>query len=380
LLGFGVGIFFSFYLGTIIRKPLNRLAQQSSAIASGDLTVQITQETTEEIGQMASSFAAMKTNLQQTLSQFTEATAAVASASAEISASTEQMAAGTQEQGQQATDVSSSVEQMSKTIHENSRNATRTVETANSAKQAAVHGGQVVQESITGMKRIASVVNKSAETVRALGQSSNQIGEIISVIDDIADQTNLLALNAAIEAARAGEQGRGFAVVADEVRKLAERTTKATKEITEMIKKIQHDTGDAVSSMEQGTREVEQGIKLADAAGSSLQTIVEISQKVTDMISQIAVASEQQAGASEEISKSVEGISNVAQETASGIQQIARTAEDLNRLTENLQQLIDRFKLTEERKGIQKPKATTRGPQSRVVVRENGHLVGHQSA
>ena len=189
------------------------------------------------------------------------------------------------------------------------------------------------------------MVNKSAETVKELGKSSDQIGEIIGVIDDIADQTNLLALNAAIEAARAGEQGRGFAVVADEVRKLAERTTKATKEIAGMIKKIQADTTGAVQSMEEGTQEVERGIELADKAGMSLKEIVGVSQKVTDMVTQIAAASEEQSSASEQISKNVEGISKVTGETAQGTQQIARAAEDLNRLTENLQKLIGQFKL-----------------------------------
>jgi methyl-accepting chemotaxis protein len=198
------------------------------------------------------------------------------------------------------------------------------------------------------MKRIADVVNRSAGTVRELGRSSDQIGEIISVIDDIADQTNLLALNAAIEAARASDQGRGFAVVADEVRKLAERTTKATKEIAEMIRKIQSDTAGALSSMDEGTTEVRNGIAFANKAGESLKEIVGVSQKVTDMVAQIAAASEEQSTASEEISRNVEAISKVSGETAQGTQQIARAAEDLNRLTENLQQLVARFTLARE--------------------------------
>jgi len=189
-------------------------------------------------------------------------------------------------------------------------------------------------------------------------------------------------LNAAIEAARAGEQGRGFAVVADEVRKLAERTTKATKEIADMIKKIQSETIGAVSSMEEGTKEVDSGIKLADKAGSSLNEIVTTSQKVMDMVTQIAAASEEQSSASEQISKNVEAISSVTSESAQGTQQIARAAEDLNRLTENLQQLVGKFNLstdgTQRTHSKQYKAPTIRAEhKSKIAVKENGSLV-HQ--
>jgi len=229
-----------------------------------------------------------------------------------------------------------------------------------------------VEETVAGMRKIAVVVGKSAETVKELGKSSDQIGEIVTVIDDIADQTNLLALNAAIEAARAGEQGRGFAVVADEVRKLAERTTKATKEIAGMIKKIQADTAGAVSSMQEGTRQVDQGIAMADKAGNSLKEIVQVSQKVTDMVMQIAAASEQQSSASEQISQNVEAISTVTGQTASSTQQIARAAEDLNSLTDNLQQLVGHFRLSAAGQGV-----AAKEEKSTVAVRANGKLVRH---
>jgi len=195
------------------------------------------------------------------------------------------------------------------------------------------------------MNTIADVVRKSAETVKELGQSSDQIGEIAQVIDDIADQTNLLALNAAIEAARAGEQGRGFAVVADEVRKLAERTTKATKEIAEMIKKIQKDTSGAVASMNRGEEEVEKGKQSALKAGDSLKEIIKGAESVVDLVNQVAAASEEQSSTAEEISKNIESINNVTNESAGGIQQIAHASEDLNRLTLNLQDLISNFKI-----------------------------------
>jgi methyl-accepting chemotaxis protein len=331
-------------LDSVIR-PIEEGAKTLSKMAEGDLTARVTGSYHGDHRRIVESINAVAESLMRALRDVSEAVGATASASSQISSSTEEMAAGAQEQTSQTTEVAGAVEEMTKTILENSRNAGTAADTAKRAKQSAEQGGRVVEESISGMKRIAEVVNRSAETVMELGKSSDQIGEIISVIDDIADQTNLLALNAAIEAARAGEQGRGFAVVADEVRKLAERTTKATKEIAGMIRKIQSDTAGAVSSMEEGTQEVKDGIEHANRAGASLREIVDVSQKVTDMVSQIAAASEEQSSASEEISRNVEAISKVSGETALGTQQIARAAEDLNRLTENLQQLISRFTL-----------------------------------
>jgi methyl-accepting chemotaxis protein len=328
--------------------PVQEGAKVLAKMSEGDLTVRVEGEYKGDHQLLKNSINTVGRSLNKALLEVTQAVEATASASSQISSSTEEMAAGSQEQSSQAGEVASAVEEMTKTIMENSKNAHDAVSTAKNAKRAAEQGGKVVEETVGGMKRIAGVVMRSATTVNELGRSSEQIGEIIEVIDDIADQTNLLALNAAIEAARAGEQGRGFAVVADEVRKLAERTTKATKEIAGMIKKIQSDTSGAVISMEEGTREVNNGISLADKAGASLQEIVTISQRVTDMITQIASASEQQSSTSEQISKNVEAISTVAAETASGTQQVARAAEDLNRLTENLQLLIGKFTISVE--------------------------------
>ncbi len=356
--------------------PVQEGAKVLEKMSAGDLTVRVTGEYRGDYQVLKNSINTVGESLDKALQDVTHAVQATASASSEISSSTEQMAAGAQEQTSQASEVAGAVEEMTKTIMENSKNANQTADTAKQAKHSAEQGGKVVQETVTGMKRIAEVVKKSAETVQELGKSSNQIGEIIGVIDDIADQTNLLALNAAIEAARAGEQGRGFAVVADEVRKLAERTTKATKEIASMIKKIQSDTTGAVASMEEGTKEVDNGIKLADKAGSSLNEIVGVSQKVTDMVTQIAAASEQQSSASEQISKNVEAISTVTSQTASSTQQIARAAEDLNRLTENLQQLIANFKLSAEGTGYQGQRSQFKKEEkATIAVKANGSLV-----
>jgi methyl-accepting chemotaxis protein len=329
-------------------KPVEEGAEALTRMASGDLTVRVQGVYQADHRKIVESINTVADSLEGALRDVSEAVSASASASSQISSSTEEMAAGAQEQTSQAGEVASAVEEMTKTILENSRNAAVAAETAKEARQNAERGMAVVAETVDGMKRIAEVVQLSAGTVRELGKSSDQIGEIISVIDDIADQTNLLALNAAIEAARAGEQGRGFAVVADEVRKLAERTTKATKEIAGMIKKIQADTSGAVASMEQGTGEVEKGKELATRAGSSLKEIVEVSKKVTDMVTQIAVASEEQSSASEQISKNVEAISKVTGETAQGTQQIARAAEDLNKMSDNLQRMVGRFMLSRD--------------------------------
>ncbi|HTY35521.1 MAG TPA: methyl-accepting chemotaxis protein [Bacteroidota bacterium] len=374
-LGIALSVALGLFMARLIGNPVRVLAGQAEIIATGDLTVEVTEGSRDEIGQLSNAFRKMVTSLRDTIGRVGEASSAVASASNQISSSTEEMAAGAQEQTSQAGEVASAVEEMTKTIVENSRNAGNTADTAKHARLAAEQGGKVVEETVAGMNRISDVVNQSAETVKALGKSSDQIGEIIGVIDDIADQTNLLALNAAIEAARAGEQGRGFAVVADEVRKLAERTTKATKEIASMIKKIQEETVGAVNAMEEGTKEVEKGRALADKAGQSLKEIVDVSQKVTDMVSQIAAASEQQSSASEQISKNVEAISTVTAQTANGTQQIASAAEDLNRLTDTLAHLISGFKLSADATETHARPKAPHIARSKTAVKSNGSLV-----
>jgi methyl-accepting chemotaxis protein len=286
------------------------------------------------------------------------------------------MAAGSQEQTTQSEEIARAVEQMAKSIAVNSESAGEAAHTAEKAKGAAEQGGKVVLDTVSGMKQIANVVRESAGTIQNLGKSSDQIGEIIGVIEHIADQTNLLALNAAIEAARAGEQGRGFAVVADEVRKLAEQTTKATKQIAGMIQQIQSDSHGAVRTMANATKQVDEGIVLADHAGASLQEIVEISNKVTHMVTQIAVANEEQSSTSEQISKNMEAIASVTQQTSSGTQQIARAAEDLNRLTETLQSLVNQFKLNAQNENG----ALSQTPQKSLEAKMRSQYSGKENA
>jgi len=363
----------------ITRLLVKDIKSLNTIIDNADLNSQLKTNRQDEMGQLQNSFDRFVTSIRETLLQVSESAAAVASASAEISSGTEQMAAGAQEQTSQTEEVASAVGQMTKTIVENSRSAAQASETATKARGAAEQGGRVVEETVEGIKTIASVVRQSAAAIQDLGKSSNQIGEIIGVIDDIADQTNLLALNAAIEAARAGEHGRGFAVVADEVRKLAEQTTKATKEIAEMIKKIQVDTKGAVQSMEDARKQADDGIVLADRAGVSLREIVHTSQQLTAMVEQIAAASEEQSNAGEQISKNVEAIATVTQQTASGTQQIARAAEDLNRLTETLERLVAQFRLTsgEASRATHAPLQPTREAKvrSKYAVKANGSLL-----
>jgi methyl-accepting chemotaxis protein len=348
----GLGVVLTGYsIARWLSQPMREFAMQSESVARGDLryahTPSLDKKMTsaDELGQLTRAFDTMITYLRSIIRKVDEATAAVASASAEISASSDEMAAGAKEQNSQASYVAKAVEDMTATINTNSRSATNATQIAERAREAATQGGKVVTATVEGMERISAVVRKSAKTVTDLGISSDQIGEIINVIDDIADQTNLLALNAAIEAARAGEQGRGFAVVADEVRKLAERTTKATREISQMIQNIQTETRDAVAAMREGTAEVDAGIEQASAAGESLRQIVSISQEVTDTITAIANGSLQQAQASENILRNVESITSVTERTAMMTTQVAATTEDLTRLTTVLQDLVSQFQL-----------------------------------
>ena len=323
-----------------LRESMFRLSE-----GEGDLTFRLDATSGDEIGQTAAAFNSFMGQLYHIVSQIKKATDQAAAAAVELSATAEQMESGSVNQSQQSVQAASAIEEMSASVVEVARNVGEIAKFSKDANETADKGGKVVEATVQGMQKIATSVKSAATVIETLGTSSKQIGEIVSVIDNIAEQTNLLALNAAIEAARASEQGRGFAVVADEVRKLAERTTKATAEISSTIKTIQTDIHKAVATMNEGTTEVEAGVKLANEAGQALRQVVEGSQKVTDMIMQIATAAEQQSSVSSEISGNVEKISNLSQENKAAASQTASAADDLLNLATGLQQMVSRFKV-----------------------------------
>lgn len=340
-----ITIFISIIVDKKVNKPLNEILASSEFIAAGDLTKKIDIKTNDEISRLGEAYNSMIANIDRTLSEVSRAMNEVANSTIKIASSTEEMASGTEEQTAQTADVATAMDEISHTITENARNAAILADTVRESKNAADQGGEAVRNTITSVRNIGSSVQNFTSSVLSLGTSSGQIGEIITVINDIADQTNLLALNAAIEAARAGEHGRGFSVVADEVRKLAERTVNATKEIETMIKRIQEDSASAVSNIEQGIVAVESGIEQAEQAGIMLDGIVEISSAVVDVVGQLASTSEQQSTTGEEIARNLQAISTVTHQTSSGIQEMARTTENLTHLSKRVQELLSKFKI-----------------------------------
>ncbi|MDA3859847.1 MAG: methyl-accepting chemotaxis protein [Melioribacteraceae bacterium] len=325
-----------------IMKAMEKLAQ-------GDLSVQIKSEKKDDtIAKLYNAFNETTNNMKQMILQVTDAVEATASASTQISSSAEEMASGAQEQSSQTAEVAAAMEEMSRTIVETATNATNSAEASMEVSKKANEGEEKLKATSEGMQRIVNSVDTVGGNIASLAKETEQIGEIAQVIDDIADQTNLLALNAAIEAARAGEHGRGFAVVADEVRKLAEGTTKATKEIADKIKAIQEVASVASTSMEGAGTAVNNGMELNQEVGGVLTNILSSVENVSQQITQVAAASEEQSATAEQVSTNVEAINNVANESAAGVQQIASASGDLNRLTENLQNLVNQFQITND--------------------------------
>jgi methyl-accepting chemotaxis protein len=345
--GLGAGVLMAFFISTSIRRPLREVIDLVSDIAQGegDLTRRLNFSRKDEVGEMAKSFDMFVGKIHGVVKQVADSCHSVSAAATQIAASAEEMASGMSKQQSQTAQVSAAVEEMSATVSDVAKKSEQAALAAAESKEDADTGGKVVENTVLEMKGISSVVSESARSVNDLGKQSEQIGQIIAVINDIADQTNLLALNAAIEAARAGEHGRGFAVVADEVRKLAERTTKATEEVATSIRQIQDGTSKSVKQIESSSQSVHKGVELANSAGESLRRIQDGSMRVGEMVSQIAAAATEQAAASEEIARNVTQIAAVTRESTEGANQAAQAATTLSREAESLRALVTQFKL-----------------------------------
>ena len=342
-----LSILLAWVVSRTITGPIKAVVDTIKDIAQGegDLTRRLPILGKNEIGELSEWFNTFVGKLHGIINQVSGSSLQLASSSLELQLTSKQMAESIAQLSSQSTSLATAGEEMSATSGDIANNCHHAATNAGGATQKANQGAAVVGQSITVMSSIAERVQNAASTVGALGVRSEQIGAIIGTIEDIADQTNLLALNAAIEAARAGEQGRGFAVVADEVRALAERTTRATKEIGEMIKAIQKETKEAVTSMEQSVTQVEQGTSHVADSGRSLQEILDIINSVTEQISQIATAAEEQTATTREISSNVMNLNDLAQQSNRSLRETAVAANDVSRQAEELKQLVGQFRL-----------------------------------
>jgi methyl-accepting chemotaxis protein len=336
----------SFLVNRIILAPIKGTVAVIESMAGGDLTKRIDVKSSDEIGSMAVHMNEFIDSLQNTIRSFSNNAIDLATASAELSNTSGQMAQGAEQVASQSAAVATAGEEMTATSRDISQNCQMAADSSVAAMAAAKSGSAVVGQTVAVMGKIAERVQLTAKTIEGLGTRSDQIGAIIGTIEDIADQTNLLALNAAIEAARAGEQGRGFAVVADEVRALAERTTRATREIGDMIKSIQTETRSAVGEMEAGVREVQQGTGEASRSGDAIRQILDQIEAVNMQVNQIATAAEEQTATTSEIAGNMHQITDVVQQTSRGAQESSAAAHRLSALAAELQQTVSRFRIS----------------------------------
>ncbi|MFC0188648.1 methyl-accepting chemotaxis protein [Fictibacillus aquaticus] len=370
LLGIGVAL----YISNLISKPLLQISQSALAISEGDLTGDvITVKNRDEIGSLADSFNLMKQNLIQLLSQIKNSSELVAASSEELLASAEQNSQATQMIAGSIQEVASgsdtqvkSVDQSAVVINEMSAgvqqiaSSAQTVSlTSNESLTLAKEGNQSMEEMAKQMETINQSIQQAGQAIKSLGKRSLEIDQIVEVITGISSQTNLLALNAAIEAARAGEHGRGFAVVADEVRKLAEQSASSAQQISQLISSIQLDTNEAVQSMELGNKELSLGIKLAEFSGESFRKILSSIETVSQQVHEISSSSEQIAAGTEQVVKSIDHVSQLALTSSSGAQnvsaateeqlasmeEIASSANSLSMMAEEMQEAAGQFKV-----------------------------------
>ena len=340
---FSVGV--SLFVVRSISGALSEGVDVANRLATGDLTASVTIRSTDEIGTLMTAMDNMVKSLRLLIGKIKYAADNMASGSEQLSASAEEISRGMNEQTSRSTQIATAAEQMSQTVVDVAKNTSNIAQISTQAFDHAKDGEGVVKRSVDEVQAIASTVAESSQVMKRLGESSGQIGDIVGVINDIADQTNLLALNAAIEAARAGEQGRGFAVVADEVRKLAERTTQATSQINSRISSIQSEVAHAGVAMNNATLRVESGVEFSRKTGDSLSNIVSSVNTLQSMVQQIASATEEMSSVSETISSDIHGIAAGSKEISAGSGQIAQASSDLARLATELQSVVRQFKV-----------------------------------
>ncbi|ACV25649.1 methyl-accepting chemotaxis protein [Kangiella koreensis] len=326
------------------QEAIIRLLDEIDSLADGDLTVKAT-VTEDFTGAIADSFNLTIDQLRGVVGAINEAVDQVSKSAEETQQTSSALAEASRQQAQEITGASAAINEMAVSIEQVSANASESSQVAEKSVEIAKKGGEVVRNTIRGMDTIREQIQETSKRIKRLGESSQEIGNIVSLINDIADQTNILALNAAIQASAAGEAGRGFAVVADEVQRLAERSSNATKQIEALVKTIQTDTNEAVISMEDTTSEVVRGARLAQDAGVALEEIETVSTNLADLIQSISNAARQQAASAGHVSNTMTVIQEITTQTSEGTQETARSIGKLTELSEDLRRSVAGFKL-----------------------------------
>jgi len=328
-----------------IVTPLQQTLKVVERVASGDLSQDLQVERKDELGQLQTSIQRMTVGLRTLIGGISEGVTKIASAAEQLSAVTEQTRTGVNSQKIETDQVATAMHEMTATVQEVARNAEEASEAAVAADQQAREGDRVVNQAIAQIERLASEVGKSTDAMNELKRESDKIGSVLDVIKSVAQQTNLLALNAAIEAARAGEAGRGFAVVADEVRSLAQRTQKSTEEIEGLIAGLQNGTQQVATIMDNSRDLTVSSVELTRSAGASLENITRTVSAIQSMNQQIAAAAEQQSATAEEINRSVLNVRDVSEQTSAASEETAASSIELARLGNHLQMLVGKFKV-----------------------------------